>query len=786
MSVELYKHNKEAYEQVEEHFKTSNKTCVIHPTGTGKSFISLKFIDDNINKNILLLAPTNVILDQFCTNIAEQILGIETTTMSQKDLNDLVSNRFPNISFSTYANAKNQKKEYDCIVLDEFHRIGADTWGAGAKAIMDNNPDAKVLGMTATPIRYLDDMRDMSEELFDGDIASQMTLPEAIVKGILPVPTYISTLYSFEEDIDEIQKQIDNYKDRVKAAEYQKMLNKAKKELQSSEGLDEIFARNILNKNGRFIVFCRNYEHMKEMEQKCLQWFKKTNQNIEISEVFSAQSKELNQYNIYHFENNEKKSIKLLFSIEMLNEGLHVKNIDGVVMFRPTVSPIIYMQQLGRALSVGHNEHPLIFDIVNNANSLDSILDVKEQVETIIDNIIIERKQRIIKKDYPEDDILLKIKEGFKILEEQKEIVDVLNSLKVDTKFTWDDCYKYAKDYYEENGNLEVPVSFVTPTGFKLGKWIHAYRQAYKGNGNYAITPEQITLLKNIGMRFENIDHMEEWMKHYKEAEWYYKENGNLEVPVSFVTSTGFKLGLWIDTQRKAYQGKKKYTKTTPEQKSLLEKIGMRFDNIDKMKEWLKKYEEAKVYYEEYGDLKVPAKYVTPTGFKLGSWIKIQRKAFQGKGNYVITPEQKELLRKIGMRFEKIDKMEEWLKNYEEVKKYFKEHGNLDISQRYITSTGFNLGTWISTSRQSYRGRGHGKITPEQIKLLDEVEMIWFTNSKDDELQDEEINEKNRLIKQKEILNRFYSLLSKYDENSLPSKEEISKSFVYQLNRKKK
>ena len=212
----------------------------------------------------------------------------------------------------------------------------------------------------------------------------------------------------------------------------------------------------------------------------------------------------------------------------------------------------------------------------------------------------------------------------------------------------------------------------------------------------------------------------------------------------------------------------------------------MRFDNIDKMKEWLKKYEEAKVYYEEYGDLKVPAKYVTPTGFKLGSWIKIQRKAFQGKGNYVITPEQKELLRKIGMRFEKIDKMEEWLKNYEEVKKYFKEHGNLDISQRYITSTGFNLGTWISTSRQSYRGRGHGKITPEQIKLLDEVEMIWFTNSKDDELQDEEINEKNRLIKQKEILNRFYSLLSKYDENSLPSKEEISKSFVYQLNRKKK
>ena len=114
MSVELYKHNKEAYEQVEEHFKTSNKTCVIHPTGTGKSFISLKFIDDNINKNILLLAPTNVILDQFCTNIAEQILKVDTSRMSQKEVNDLVSSRLPNITLSTYASAKNQTSNY-CI-----------------------------------------------------------------------------------------------------------------------------------------------------------------------------------------------------------------------------------------------------------------------------------------------------------------------------------------------------------------------------------------------------------------------------------------------------------------------------------------------------------------------------------------------------------------------------------------------------------------------------------------------------------------------------------------------
>ena len=753
MSVELYKHNKEAYEQVEEHFKTSNKTCVIHPTGTGKSFISLKFIDDNINKNILLLAPTNVILDQFCTNIAEQILKVDTSRMSQKEVNDLVSSRLPNITLSTYASAKNQTSNYDCIICDEFHRIGADTWGAGVKAIMDNNPNAKVLGVTATPIRYLDDMRDMSEEIFEGDIASQMTLPEAIVKGILPVPTYISTLYSFEEDIDEIQKQIDNYKDRKQAEEYQKLLNQAKKELQESEGLDEIFAKNIQNKNGRFIVFCRNKEHMKDMEEKCKEWFKKTNPDIEISEVYSDQGKELNQYYIEYFENNERKTIKLLFSIEMLNEGLHVDNIDGVIMFRPTSSPIVYMQQLGRALSVGHNEHPLVFDIVNNSSSLDSIIEVKDQVEKLIDDIIISRENGNPNKDYPDNEILLKIKEGFKVLEEKKEIIDILETLKVDSKFSWDDWYKLAKKYYEQYGNLDVKQGFVTldgvtelkeddsryEEGFKLGLWISKQRQVYKGNGNGKLTEEQIRLLKEIGMRFENIDLMQEWMKKYELAKKYYEQYGNLEVKTKFVT----------------------------------------LDGVTELKEGDPRYED---------------------GFKLGQWISKQRQVYKGNGNGKLTEEQIRLLKEIGMRFENIDLMQEWMKKYELAKKYYEQYGNLEVKTKFVTldgvtelkegdpryEDGFNLGRWIIRQRQIYKGKADGKLTDEQIRLLEDLKIKWMPDTVDDRSQKEDITEKNKLQKKTEVLNRFQTLLNEYNGESLPNREEISDDFMNQLNRKKK
>ena len=60
--------------------------------------------------------------------------------------------------------------------------------------------------------------------------------------------------------------------------------------------------------------------------------------------------------------------LKLLFCIDMLNEGVHVEGIDGVILLRPTISPILYLQQIGRALSTGKgkNVRPVIFDVVNN------------------------------------------------------------------------------------------------------------------------------------------------------------------------------------------------------------------------------------------------------------------------------------------------------------------------------------------------------------------------------------------------------------------------------------
>lgn len=138
--IELLEHNVETYKNLCEEMKKHNKVALIQATGTGKTYIISKYIEDHCH-NALILVPTNAIGNQW-----------------QKLL--------PNAELKTYhAMAKGIEDEYDLIVADEMHHLGSDVWGQRFIEYFLRNTEQKVIGATATEVRYLDNARDMAEEI---------------------------------------------------------------------------------------------------------------------------------------------------------------------------------------------------------------------------------------------------------------------------------------------------------------------------------------------------------------------------------------------------------------------------------------------------------------------------------------------------------------------------------------------------------------------------------------------------------------------------------------------
>lgn len=181
MAIALFEHNRIAYEAAVSLLNETGKAAIVHPTGTGKSFIAFKLCEDNPESRICWLSPSAYIYETQLENLKSAADGWQPE----------------NVTFLTYAKLMGMTDEEiaelqpDYIVLDEFHRCGAEMWGQGVQKLLSTYAATPVLGLSATAIRYLDNQRDMADELFDGNVASEITLGEAIVRGILAAPKYV-------------------------------------------------------------------------------------------------------------------------------------------------------------------------------------------------------------------------------------------------------------------------------------------------------------------------------------------------------------------------------------------------------------------------------------------------------------------------------------------------------------------------------------------------------------------------------------------------------------------
>ena len=375
--IELLDHNKEVYEEMCIQFDEYSTLLVIMASGTGKSYITGKYIQD-YNLRALIVTPTIAIKDSWVS---------------------LMKNEVDIISYHLFASYTIDKLDqivlnYDLIVFDEAHHVGADKWGKNIEYLKEK---ILILGLTADPNRYSDKECASVKKIFDNHLVYGLDIVKAIEQKVLPSFEYISCLYSTSIKIS--RKRIID----------ENMFNKLIGSLDmigNKDKLKDIFKTNLSSDKHRILLFVNCIDSINEARDLMNFIF---DGEADIYDIHSGKSQNICASTMKRFLDSESK-ISILISINKLNEGIHVNDIDTVIMMRKTCSPQIFFQQLSRILSSNNFEKsPKIFDIVQNNLNLKYANDLS--IGKMIDNDdeIVKRirklSDQIIIKDYSKKDL---------------------------------------------------------------------------------------------------------------------------------------------------------------------------------------------------------------------------------------------------------------------------------------------------------------------------------------------------------------------------------------------
>ena len=712
--IELYPHNQAALNHLEEALKYTRRAAVIQPTGTGKSFVALAFIERRPNNSFLYLAPSTHIFNQLKHHAGHTEVLLHTTMMTYQKLCLLHEDELG-------------KLEPDYIILDEFHRCGADDWGSAVDHLLALYVECFLIGFTATPVRYLDKAgtRDKSEELFHGSIASYYTLQDAINDKVLPVPHYVLGDILMNERVSSLETaltQVASY-GRARTAGYS-LLESLKRNMAEAQGIDEIFKCHMPNRFAKLIVFCRNLEHIAQCREDMHRWLgpgKKIREYVCRSDEKAADI-ELNAF----AGDNERNAIRLLYCVDMLNEGIHIKDVDGVVMLRPTISPIVYLQQIGRCLACSSDgsTSPVIFDLVNNYESAR----VEESGQRVFNIEFSHHPSSGKGKNTPIPFYMSGVPTQFEAILE-----------KFDHLFTragrWDFCYSILQEFYHEYG--QYPHSRTCYRGIKIGRWLSEQILYIQHNSLSVARKERLEMLPGWStFLIERQPTRRTFDDYYKELLVYFEREGHIDIPQSYINpSTGCKLGLYL-TRLRNIRKKTDRGHLSQDQINRLNALGMK---------WVKRehpYRDFDYYYQQlikfYGreaHIKVPTRFIDPdTGCHLGNFINCVRQAKRGTGHdIVLTDRQIEMLNDLGMVWQVQASPLPFDTYYEELLRYYRREGHIRVPGNYIVpENGCKLGKFIQRMRAIRAGTASsGFITQEQIAKLDAMGMVWnASNSK--------------------------------------------------------
>jgi len=358
---ELYTHQENTLTQLDEgRAKGLRAALVVHPTGTGKTQILLSELEKVFNSNrkakILVLAPSLVLCRQLTEVLKGSIQGYKEITIGSA-IDD-------SIIVKTYAWISRHYREFDkdyfeYITIDEAHHAVAPTV---CMAIKYFTPEY-LLGLTATDQRL--DKQKLSTVF--GEYETSFTLKEAIVRGLL-VPIKAFRLHS-NIDLSEIRF---NGKDYVNSDLQRTVVVPSRDQLIADVLLKYFGSSSVSGKSG--LVFCVSVAHANTMA-RCLRNSGFTAQSVSGQESQSEK----------HIAAYQKGEIQFLTTCSLLTEGWDSPRTSIIVMARPTMSKVLYTQQIGRGTRRFKGKEALyVIDVVDNYGFLGNIFNQPWSIHSLL------------------------------------------------------------------------------------------------------------------------------------------------------------------------------------------------------------------------------------------------------------------------------------------------------------------------------------------------------------------------------------------------------------------
>ena len=686
MSMTLNPVNEAAFQKAVQSLETLNRAAVFHPTGTGKSCIAWKVVEAHPQTTFFWL-----------------VAGAQRLALRQAELTRYNGGILPgNVRFcdceklaaatpEQWVRLGEQKP--GCIVLDCYHELSAVCWAQSVQKLLRMCPQAKVLGLgvpNGAPVCAA------AQELFADCIVSHMTVAEAMAAGTMPVPSaYAALLWPQEEELATLRARIKNLcmpkGDTSLRVQYEEL----SWSLRQVENLTVLLPRLLSDTSGHYLVLFESAAYQEKLGTELEQLLRTVDPAVRFYAADHACFAD--SAAVETFLSDTAPGPKVLLCVNAPGVQQPLEGLAGVILVRQSSLMSTFKQMLCRALVAAGSRSVPVFDLVAQFEGLGN--------------------GRTLQRDCTEAMTKAGSKTpGFRQERPMQQTYRLYGKLRREMEARWEVLCQAAADAAAKEGTLELPRSYTIHSGVPVGKWLELQRQVQAGQRPGRLTAEQAAKLEKLGIRW---NHRLEaaWEKGFASAQKYRTEHGDLLVPVRYRDKNDFALGEWIVYNRQRYLG----GNLTQNRIERLEAIGMVWSTSNDL--WEQNYAAATQYYLEHGDLEVPIKYETSSGFGLGVWLGAQRAAHKAGE---LPQEQVERLDALGMDWTNRNDRK-WMSLYDVAAAYYHEHGNLNVPSEYVTPDGVLLGKWVARQRYAYLNpdRSSARVTPERKTLLDKLGMVW-------------------------------------------------------------